>query len=135
MKYIDDYSIKYMFGSNNDQVWSQSRFESTINQLKVFPSELCLPRMSWAFIISQIKYMHIFYDEEVLVDEKDESSYKVIGYAVIRNKKIKYFEIIPEYRNQGIATRMLTKRIPHLWNGVSNSINNEFWKKIRNKKN
>jgi ribosomal protein S18 acetylase RimI-like enzyme len=105
------------------------RHEASLVQLYGMPSVLYRPSIDHTFLVTFYNELYVFYDSY------SEIKHKVIGYAVIRKKKIIYFEIIPEYRCKGIARFLLTKCMSDLWKtALSDSSTRAFWNKMKKEK-
>ena len=100
------------------------RFSNIMDQFKNFESELRPPQISWQFLFTNFKYIYVFVDVDLE---------KVIGFAVIKNKKISYFELSEEYREKGLARYFLVNVLKNKWNGVIYILPHtvEFWKKMK----
>jgi hypothetical protein len=98
-------------------------FSIIMDQFKNFESELRPPRISWQFLFKNFKYIYVFVDK----------SNKVIGFTVIKNKKISYFELSEGYRDKGIARYFLINILKNKWNGVTDVLPHsvDFWKKMK----
>jgi hypothetical protein len=106
----------------NDIITS-SYFSIIMDQFKNFESELRPPLISWQFLFKYFRYIYVFVDK----------SNKVIGFTVITNKKISYFELLREYRGKGIARYFLISVLKNKWNGVIDILPHsvDFWKKMK----